>query len=83
MSRYRLHAMLGRVYKNFLMKFLDNIKEGTIVFKDNNEQTFGSGKPVVNIEVLSSKFYRRVVLSGDLGFAESYAKGEWLSLIHI
>ena len=69
--------MLGRVYKNFLIKFLDNIKEGTIVFKDNNEQTFGSGKPVVNIEVLSSKFYRRVVLSGDLGFAESYAKGEW------
>lgn len=69
--------MLSSVYKNFLIKFLGNIKEGTIIFKDKNEQTFGKGKPVVNIEVLNSKFYRRAVLSGDLGFAESYAKGEW------
>jgi cyclopropane-fatty-acyl-phospholipid synthase len=69
--------MLSSVYKNFLIKFLGNIKEGTIIFKDKNEQTFGKGKPVVNIEVLNSKFYRRTVLSGDLGFAESYAKGEW------
>jgi len=69
--------MLSSIYKNFLIKFLGNIKEGTIIFKDKNEQTFGKGKPVVNIEVLNSKFYRRTVLSGDLGFAESYAKGEW------
>ena len=69
--------MLSSVYKNFFFFFLGNIKEGTIIFKDKNEQTFGKGKPVVNIEVLNSKFYRRTVLSGDLGFAESYAKGEW------
>jgi cyclopropane-fatty-acyl-phospholipid synthase len=69
--------MFSSIYKNFLLKFLGNVKEGTIIFKDKNEQIFGKGKPVVNIEVLNSKFYRRAVLSGDLGFAESYAKGEW------
>lgn len=69
--------MFGSIYKNFLMKFLGNIKEGTIVLKDNGVQTFGTGSPIVNIEVLNSKFYKRAVLAGDLGFAESYAKGEW------
>ena len=59
------------------MKFLGNIKKGTIILKDNGVQTFGTGSPIVNIEVLNSKFYKRAVLAGDLGFAESYAKGEW------
>ena len=78
--------MFESYYRNVIFKFLDKIEEGTVILNDDISKTFGSGKPEVTIEVVSPRFYRRAVLGGDLGFAESYAKSEWfadLSLIHI
>lgn len=71
--------MLGNYYRNFLLKFLGNIEEGTIILNDDTTKSFGSGNPKVTIEVVSPRFYRRTVLGGDLGFAESYAKSEWFT----
>jgi len=71
--------MFESYYRNIIFKFLDNIKEGTVVINDDISKTFGSGKPKVTIEIVSPKFYRRAVLGGDLGFAESYAKSEWFT----
>ena len=71
--------MLGRFYKRNLLKFLAKIEKGTITINDDSSQTFGSGDPKVTIEVVSPRFYKRTILGGDLGFAESYAKSEWFT----
>jgi cyclopropane-fatty-acyl-phospholipid synthase len=71
--------MLGRFYKRNLLKFLAKIEKGTITINDDSSQTFGSGEPKVTIEVVSPRFYKRTILGGDLGFAESYAKSEWFT----
>ena len=71
--------MLGGFYKRNLLNFLEKIKYGTITINDDFSKTFGSGEPKVTIEIVSPRFYRRTVLGGDLGFAESYAKSEWFT----
>ena len=71
--------MFEGYYRNIIFKFLDNIDQGTIVLNDDVSRTFGSGEPKVTIEIVSPRFYRRAVLGGDLGFAESYAKSEWFT----
>jgi len=37
----------------------------------------GSDLPPASLRVLDPRFYGRVALSGSLGFAESYLRGEW------
>ena len=71
--------MFEGYYRNIIFKFLDNIDQGTIILNDDVSKTFGSGEPKVTIEIVSPRFYRRAVLGGDLGFAESYAKSEWFT----
>ena len=71
--------MFEGYYRNVIFKFLDNIDQGTIILNDDVSKTFGSGEPKVTIEIVSPRFYRRAVLGGDLGFAESYAKSEWFT----
>ena len=71
--------MFEGYYRNIIFKFLDNIDQGTILLNDDVSKTFGSGEPKVTIEIVSPRFYRRAVLGGDLGFAESYAKSEWFT----
>ena len=71
--------MFEDYYRNIIFKFLDNIDQGTIILNDDVSKTFGSGEPKVTIEIVSPRFYRRAVLGGDLGFAESYAKSEWFT----
>ena len=71
--------MLGSFYKKNLLNFLAKIEKGTVTINDDFSSTFGNGEPKVTIEVVSPRFYRRTMLGGDLGFAESYAKGEWFT----
>ena len=71
--------MLEGYYKNIIFNFLNNIEKGTVIINDDVSKTFGSGKPKVTIEIVSPRFYRRAVLGGDLGFAESYAISEWFT----
>ncbi len=71
--------MFESYYRNILFKFLDKIEKGTIILNDDVSKTFGNGDPRVTIEIVSPRFYRRSVMGGDLGFAESYAKSEWFT----
>ena len=71
--------MFESYYRNIIFKFLSNIEKGTIILNDDVSKTFGSGRPKVTIEIVSPRFYRRSVIGGDLGFAESYAKSEWFT----
>ena len=63
--------MFESYYRNILFRFLDNIEKGTIILNDDVSKTFGNGNPRVTIEIVSPRFYRRSVMGGDLGFAES------------
>ena len=71
--------MLVSFYKKNLIKFLEKIEMGSITVNDDFSKTFGNGEPRATIEVVSPRFYRRTLLGGDLGFAESYAKSEWFT----
>ena len=71
--------MLVSFYKKNLIKFLEKIEIGSITINDDFSKTFGNGVPRATIEVVSPRFYRRTLLGGDLGFAESYAKSEWFT----
>ena len=71
--------MLVSFYKKNLIKFLEKIEIGSITINDDFSKTFGNGVPRATIEVVSPRFYRRALLGGDLGFAESYAKSEWFT----
>jgi cyclopropane-fatty-acyl-phospholipid synthase len=71
--------MLVSFYKKNLIKFLEKIEVGSITVNDDFSKTFGNGGPRATIEVVSPRFYRRTLLGGDLGFAESYAKSEWFT----
>ena len=71
--------MLVSFYKKNLIKFLEKIEVGSITVNDDFSKTFGNGEPRATIKVVSPRFYRRTLLGGDLGFAESYAKSEWFT----
>ena len=71
--------MLVSFYKKNLIKFLEKIEIGSVIVNDDFSKTFGNGEPRATIEVVSPRFYRRTLLGGDLGFAESYAKSEWFT----
>jgi cyclopropane-fatty-acyl-phospholipid synthase len=56
------------------------IHHGQLSVEDfRGTRRFGAGSdlPPASLRVLDPRFYRRVALSGSLGFAESYLRGEW------
>lgn len=73
-------AGIYRLARRRLCEFLAPIVLGklTVVFPDDSVQRFGSGEGRrATLAIRSPRFYTRLALSGDLGFAESYVAGEW------
>lgn len=74
-------------YRKMVLASLRPMKHGTLVVKlpDGTAMTFGDGSNPrgakhglhATIRIRSEKFFRRCVLNGDIGFAESYVHGEW------
>ena len=63
-----------------VLKALDHIHTGrlTVQFPDGTARTFGAAgaEPHATIEVRHWRFFRRVLLDGDMGFAEAYMDGD-------
>ena len=56
------------------------IRDGLLSVEDyRGTRRFGVGSdlPPASLRVIDPRFYGRVALSGSLGFAESYLRGEW------
>lgn len=76
---------LGRssgFYQRRVLRLLDGFKQGALemVLPAGEVLRFGSGASVeARILVLDPRFFRRVVLYGNVGFGESYMAGEWES----
>jgi cyclopropane-fatty-acyl-phospholipid synthase len=68
-------------YKSIVMRILSKMNKGllNLTFPNDEVGTFG-GKDktiVANIKINNSRFFKRIVLYGDIGFGESYVDGDW------
>ena len=64
----------------FVLKALQRLSQGTLLIRlpDGTKQVFGERQsgPRAEIDVRDWRFFRRVLLDGDIGLAESYMAGE-------
>ncbi|MBD3790012.1 MAG: class I SAM-dependent methyltransferase [Campylobacterales bacterium] len=61
-------------------RYLSGIQKGTlqVMYNDGTRKTYGNGKaPKADITIYESRFFRRLSLYGDIGFAESYIDGDF------
>lgn len=63
----------------FVLKALSRLSVGKLVVRlpDGSERTFGSAgdSPPAKLDVRDARFFRKVLLDGDIGFAEAYMNG--------
>ena len=63
----------------FLMKALERLAVGRLALRlpDGSTRCFGPGPPpAAEIEIKDWRFFRRVLVDGDIGFAEAYMDGQ-------
>lgn len=69
-------------WNKFGDRFLSRIEQGTlkVVYSDGTQRTYGNGEaPSTSMVIHDSRFFRRLALYGDIGFAESYMDGDFES----
>ena len=74
------HSLWARWCRNLLLSRLRKLEHGQISVRDGNEVwTFGNdrGGLTCQLQVGSPRFYVSTAVSGSLGAAESYIRGEW------
>lgn len=76
-------TMLDALGKRALGRFLRQLDHGQLALglPDGGEEVFGQpgSMPQADLAVHRSRFFRRVMLSGDIGFGEAYVDGDWSS----
>lgn len=70
----------GRLALGHFLRRLDH-GQLTMTLPDGAVEVFGvpGGGPQVELNVHRSRFFRRVLMAGDIGFGEAYADGDWSS----
>ncbi len=70
-------------YRNILFKIMTPARLGRLTFDMPDGSQFHFGRPDARLDarirVRSEAMFRKVVLSGDIGFGESYMDGDWSS----
>jgi cyclopropane-fatty-acyl-phospholipid synthase len=67
-------------YQNIVISILDKFKEGELTLTLPNGKTtiIGDGKGIkANLNITNKDFFKKFVLSGDIGFGEAYIDGDW------
>jgi cyclopropane-fatty-acyl-phospholipid synthase len=76
-------TVLDALGKWALGRFLRQLDHGqlTLGLPDGGEEVFGQpgSMPQAGLVVHRSRFFSRVMLSGDMGFGEAYVDGDWSS----
>lgn len=71
-------APLTGVFARLLHRALGRLEQGTLTLCHGSaEYRYGRGFPAAVVHVHDARFYRRVVLGGTVGAAESYMDGDW------
>lgn len=69
------------IWNKFGHKFLSKIQIGKleVIYSDGTIKHYGQKdcKDIVTLQIINSKFFYRVMLYGDIGFAESYIDGDF------
>ncbi len=78
---------MERGARAIFLRCLQSLRHGSLVLEDGGETrrfgrlpadvSSGDAPAIVHLRVRSASFYRRVLLGGELGAAESYLRGEW------
>lgn len=79
-------SLQGRLYRNLVLRALRPMQRGSLKLElpDGTRTIFGSGAVsgvphdgTADITVRDERLFRRLVLFGDIGLAESFMAGEW------
>ena len=69
------------IYENILLDLLLRMPFGSMRFELPNGEVInignGEGNVSANIRIKNSRFFKRCILYGDIGFGESYVDGDW------
>jgi cyclopropane-fatty-acyl-phospholipid synthase len=65
----------------WVLKLLERVEHGAlmVVFPDGQRACFGHGGPTADIQLANWNVFGAALKSGDIGFAETYAAGDWAS----
>lgn len=70
-----------RLGMKMVLKFLGRLPQGELLLStpDGRLHRLGvaGGEPSIRMEVREFRFFRRVMLSGDIGFGEAFTDGDW------
>ncbi len=74
-------SRMARFWMGFVRRFFQKLRVGKlrVVFPDLSVEDYGDPDPksAITLKIHSYRFFKRVVLSADIGFGESYQAGEW------
>ena len=74
-------SCFDRIGMKMIMKFLGRLPEGELTLKtpDGQSQRFGKPgtTPALELRIHQYRFFRRVMVAGDIGFGEAYTDGDW------
>lgn len=80
-SKIKIKKKKQDIFQQLIFNVFRPMQKGrlTIVLNDGQQIVFGkgSGDIAAEIKVLDNSFFRKCVLFGDVGFAESYMDGDW------
>jgi cyclopropane-fatty-acyl-phospholipid synthase len=65
----------------WVLKLLERVEHGAlmVVFPDGQRACFGHGGPSADVQLANWNVFGAALKSGDIGFAETYAAGDWTS----
>jgi cyclopropane-fatty-acyl-phospholipid synthase len=65
----------------WVLKLLERVEHGAlmVVFPDGQRACFGHGGPTADVQLVNWNVFGAALKSGDIGFAETYAAGDWTS----
>ncbi len=76
-------SWLDRIGMLLCFKFLSRLPQGElrVTLPDGSGYRFGQAgaEPSLQLSIREYRFFRRAMLSGDIGFGEAYTDGDWTS----
>ena len=78
---FETSSKTSAVFKKIFLRYLERFSQGHLVLNLPSGESFTAGDPqahpkaIVNIK--DNSFFKRFIIGGDIGFAESYMDGDW------
>ena len=74
-------TIIDRIGMKMVLAFLGRLPSGELCLKAPHGQAMNFGKqgsrPSLELRIREYRFFRRVMVSGDIGFGEAYTDGDW------